>query len=66
MSRRSGKTHYWQDAPLPREQLVLFTETLEARMPEDHPVRLLDEILSRLDWTDWEAEYHGKACPAAQ
>lgn len=61
MSKRSGKTHYWQDAPLPREQLVLFTETLEARIPEDHPVRLLDEILSRLDWTEWEAEYHGKA-----
>jgi transposase len=61
MSRRTGKTDYWQDAPQPREQLVLFAETLEGRIPEDHPVRLLDEILSRLDWTDWESAYHGKA-----
>jgi transposase len=38
---------------------VLFADTLEERIPEDHPVRMLDEILSRLDWTGWEAEYHG-------
>jgi transposase len=44
---------------MPREQLVLFTQTLEDRIPGDHPVRILDEILDRLDWTDWEAEYHG-------
>lgn len=44
---------------MPREQIVLFTETLEERIPEDHPVRILDEILSRLDWSGWEGEYHG-------
>lgn len=60
MSRRQPKTCYWQDAPVPREQLVLFAETLEQRIPEDHPVRILDEILSRIDWKPWEAEYHGK------
>lgn len=27
-------------------------------IPEDHPVRVLDEILSSLDWSDWEARYH--------
>jgi transposase len=27
---------------------------------EDHPVRLLDEILGRSDWTAWEAKYHGQ------
>lgn len=26
---------------------------------EDHPVRLVDEILDQLDWTTWEASYHG-------
>jgi transposase len=61
MSQRRLKTDYWQDAPLPREQLVLLADTLEDRIPEDHPVRLLDEILSRVDWSAWEAEYHGKA-----
>ena len=60
MSKRQPKSSYWQDAPLPREQLVLFAETLEQRIPEDHPVRILDEILSRMDWNQWEAEYHGK------
>jgi transposase len=60
MSKRQPKTNYWQDAPMPREQLVLFAETLEERVPENHPVRILDEILSRLDWSPWEAEYDGQ------
>jgi transposase len=59
MSKRQAKTSYWQDAPMPRDQLVLFDQTLEERIPEGHPVRILDEILSQMDWTDWEAEYHG-------
>jgi len=45
---------------MPRDQLVLFADTLEERIPEDHPVRILDEILSQMDWNDWEAQYHGK------
>ena len=60
MSKRQPKSSYWQDAPLPREQLVLFDETLEQRIPEDHPVRILDEILSALDWNEWESDYNGK------
>ena len=59
MSQRHPKVCYWQDAPIPREQLVLFSNTLEDRIPDDHPVRVLDEILGRLDWTCWEAQYHG-------
>ena len=60
MSQRTPKVNYWQDAPAPRDQLVLFAETIDSRIPEDHPVRLLDEILGRLDWSGWEAKYHGK------
>jgi len=59
MSKRRPKISYWREAPMPREQLVLFATSLEDRIPEDHPVRLLDEILDKLDWSDWEAEYHG-------
>jgi len=44
---------------MPRDQLALFATTLEDRIPEDHPVRVLDEIMSRMDWTQWEANYHG-------
>lgn len=60
MSRRTGKSNYWQDAPMPREQLVLIPTALEEMIPEDHPVRLVDEILDRLDWTTWEAAYNGR------
>jgi transposase len=44
---------------MPREQLVLFEDTLEHRISENHPVRILDEILDRMDWKPWETEYHG-------
>ena len=44
---------------MPREQLVLIPTALEEMIPADHPVRLIDEILNSLDWTHWEAAYHG-------
>lgn len=44
---------------MPREQLVLIPTALEQMIPGDHPVRLIDEILDQLDWTGWEAAYHG-------
>lgn len=59
MSYREPKLGYWQDAPIPREQLVLFTSSLDERIPPDHPVRLLDEILDQLDWSEWESCYNG-------
>ncbi len=34
--------------------------SLEERIPDDHPVRLLNEILDGLDWTAWESKYSGK------
>lgn len=60
MSRRKRKIVYWQDAPMPREQLVLVPTALEDIIPEDHPVRLIDEILNSLDWAEYEADYHGR------
>lgn len=59
MGRRVPKVSYWQDAPSPRHQLVLIPTSLEEAIPEDHPVRLVDEILDSMDWTSWEAKYHG-------
>jgi transposase len=58
VSKRQAKANYWQDAPMPREQLVLIPTALEEIIPSDHPVRLVDEILDALDWTDWESSYH--------
>jgi transposase len=60
MGKYQTKASYWQDAPLPRDQLALFSTSLEDRIPSDHPVRLLDEILDRLSWQQWEATYHGE------
>jgi transposase len=43
--------------PLGRDQLVLFPEKLDDVIAADHPVRLFDDILDRLDWKAWEAAY---------
>jgi transposase len=51
---------YWARAPEAREQLVLFPVRLDEALPPDHSVRLLDEILSRVDWSQWEASYDGR------
>ncbi len=48
MSKRRGKSDYWQDAPMARHQMVLIPTALEDLIPQAHPVRLLDEILDRL------------------
>jgi len=50
---------YWAKAPMDRNQIALFSPTLDSWIPEDHPVRLFDEILSRLDWSSWESHYDG-------
>lgn len=50
----------WAHAPRDRGQLVWFATRLDDALPADHVVRLLDEILCRLDWSRWEAAYHGR------
>ncbi|MEX0700845.1 MAG: IS1182 family transposase [Planctomycetales bacterium] len=50
---------YWAQPERARDQLVLFHQRLDDAIPADHPVRLFDEILGRIDWSAWEAEYHG-------
>lgn len=60
MGRRESGAGYWQAAPQPRQQLVLIPQSLESLIPPDHPVRLVDEILDQLDWTQYEAAYHGR------
>ncbi len=39
--------------PVGRDQLTLFTEKLDDIIDDDHPVRLLDDILEKIDWTAW-------------
>jgi transposase len=52
--------NYWAEAPMNREQIALFAPTLDSMIAEDDQVRLFDEVLSVLDWSEWEAEYHGR------
>lgn len=54
------KIDYWADAPLNREQIALFSPTLDAMIAADDPVRLVDEVLAGIDWCLWEAEYDGR------
>lgn len=44
--------------PMCREQLVLFPEKLDQIIPPNHFVRLLDDILQRVDWSKWVEVYH--------
>ena len=60
MSQKSVNGSYWQTPPGARNQILLIPISLEERIPDDHPVRLLDEILDGLDWTAWESQYSGK------
>jgi len=52
--------HYWDQAPMSREQIALFAPTLDSVISENHPVRLFDEILHACDWSEWEARYDGR------
>jgi transposase len=44
---------HWARAPIERNQTVLFSPALDDVISQDHPVRLLDEILRQRDWSEW-------------
>lgn len=48
---------YWAEPVLVRDQRTLFSPTLDDMIDEDHEVRLLDETLRVMDWTEWESIY---------
>lgn len=48
----------WARPEFDRKQLLLFSRTLEDEIPEGHAVRLIDQILERVDWRPWESNYH--------
>jgi len=41
----------YASAPIPRDEIALIPRTLGDLIPEDHPLRLIDELLGKLDWT---------------
>ena len=50
---------YWAEPFLDRERTRVFSPTLDSMIDADDPVRLVDEILGEVDWSDWEAVYNG-------
>ncbi len=46
----------YASAPIPREEIALIPRTLGDLIPEDHPLRLIDELLSKLDWTGFNQQ----------
>lgn len=50
----------WAESPEHRDQMVLFTCRLDDALPQNHVVRLLDEILARMKWSQWEELYHDR------
>ncbi len=48
---------YWVKPLQARGQVVLFATRLDEVLEAEHPVRMLEEILSRIDGTPWEAGY---------
>jgi transposase len=48
---------HWATPVLDRNQVTLFSPTLDQSIAEDHPVRLFSETLGALDFSLWEASY---------
>jgi transposase len=48
---------HWASAPIDRSQFTLFAPTLDDTLVADHPVRLFDELLRGVDFSDWESMY---------
>lgn len=47
----------WANSPVRRDQLTMLPTCLDDDIPADHDVRLLDEVLRRVDWKEWELAY---------
>lgn len=52
----------WAKAPSPRNQLVLFSPSLDDAISENHPLRQLDSLLEGIDWQEWENNYSNDKC----
>jgi len=44
---------------MPRHQLELFSRGLDDAIAPDHEIRVFDECLNLVDWSEWEAPYDG-------
>jgi transposase len=54
----------FKEATAGRNQLILMPQCLDEMISEQEPVRLLCEIMDRLDYSKLESSYPGGGCPA--
>jgi transposase len=47
----------WADAEIDRHQPMLMAPSLDEQLGADHGIRVLDRLLEREDWTEWEKAY---------
>lgn len=52
----------WATSGISRYQQQLLAPSLDEQIGNNHGIRLFDEMLRELDWSEWEAEY---ACEGA-
>lgn len=50
----------WAEPEIDRDQMVLFASRLDEAVKPDHMVRVVDQILGRIDWSPMESLYHGR------
>jgi len=48
----------WDKPPMPRDQLLLISRSLDDAVPADHLVRVIELILGTLDWSEFTSQYH--------
>jgi len=53
----NGEPMKFAEAPAPRDQINLIPASLDDLIAPDHPIRLLDELMDRLDWSVFEEDY---------
>jgi len=45
------------DAPIPRDQINLIPTYLDELLPQNSPIRLIDELLDQLDWNVFNEKF---------
>jgi transposase len=50
---------YFAQPPMDRTQILLIPSTLDESIPDNDPVRILDELVDACDFSEFERTYHG-------
>ena len=53
----------FKEPPAPREQLILYSQSVDDAVPPDAEVRHFAALMDEVDWRPWEAAYEGYGQP---